>query len=359
MGDTRRLMGPGPSNPYPEAMAALAAPALSHEDPVFLDILDEVRRRLRIVFETANELTFPVSGTGSAAMETAFVNTITPGDTVVVAVNGFFGERMCDMALRCGANLVRVDFDWGAPVDAERLLAAHPDPAIIAVVHAETSTGARSDIAAVGEGKGDALLVVDCVTSLGAIPFRTDAWGVDIAFAATQKCLSVPAGLGPFTINERARRRLVARPGSWYLDLRLLAEHIATGGGRAYHHSAPVAAIRSLHGGLGAILDEGLDAVFARHETCGAALERGLVELGLEPDAAAGSRLPQLAAVWVPDGVDDAATRARLRDDHGIQIGGGLGRLAGEVWRIGCMGHTARMGNVDALLASLEALLAR
>src|SRR4051794_25309406 len=218
----RVLMGPGPCNPYPEVMAALGRPMLGHLDPDFVTILDETCERLRTVFATRNPMTLPVSGTGSAGMEAAFVNTVEPGDVVVVGVNGLFGERMCDVAARCGADVVRVDFEWGQPVEADAVLAAHPSPKVIAVVHAETSTGVRSDLEALGAGKGDALLLVDCVTSLGGIPFLVDDWGVDIAYGGTQKCLGVPPGLAPVTLGERARARRNTKPQSWYLDLGML-----------------------------------------------------------------------------------------------------------------------------------------
>ncbi|HEX8802716.1 MAG TPA: alanine--glyoxylate aminotransferase family protein [Acidimicrobiales bacterium] len=356
----RVLMGPGPCNPYPEATAALARPLLGHLDPEFVAVLDETCDRLRTVFRTANPMTLPVSGTGSAGMEAALVNVVAPGDPVVVGVNGVFGERLCEVADRCGARVVRVEAPWGRPVDPEALLAAHPHPRVIAVVHAETSTGVRSDVAPLGAGKGDALLLVDCVTSLGGIDVDVDGWGVDIAYAATQKCLGVAPGLAPLTVSERARERLVDRSRSWYLDLRLLGRYTGPAtGARVYHHTAPVAMIGSLHAGLGALLDEGLDAAHARHAECGRQLHEGLAALGLELFAAEGHRLPQLTTVWVPDGVDEAKARAALLDRYGIEIGGGLGEFAGRVWRIGCMGHTARPRNVTLLLAALAEVLDR
>src|SRR5436305_462737 len=220
----RVLMGPGPSNPYPEVMQALARPVVGHLDPDFLAILDETCDRLRAVFRTSNALTLPVSGTGSAGMETAFVNLVEPGDTVVVGVNGLFGERMCDVASRCGAEVVRVDEEWGRAIDPQRILDAHPSPKVVAVVHAETSTGVRNDVAPLGAGKGDALVLVDCVTSIGGIEVAVDAWRVDIAYAGTQKCLGVPPGLAPLTVSERARERFVERSQSWYLDRGMIGE---------------------------------------------------------------------------------------------------------------------------------------
>jgi alanine-glyoxylate transaminase / serine-glyoxylate transaminase / serine-pyruvate transaminase len=311
------------------------------------------------VFRTTNAMTLPLSGTGSAGMEAAFVNLVRPGDTVVVGVNGVFGARMCDVAGRCGAEVVAVDTPWGQPVDPERLLAAHPDPRIIAVVHAETSTGVRSDIAPLGEGKGDALLLVDCVTSLGGIDVDIDGWGVDVAYAGTQKCLGVPPGLAPLTVSDRARDRLVERSPSWYLDLRMIGRYTGPAtGARTYHHTAPVSMIMSLHAGLGALLDEGLDAAVARHAECGRLLQDGLVDLGFVLFAAEGHRLPELTTVWVPEGVDEAKARATLLDRHGIEVGGGLGEFDGRVWRIGCMGHTARPRNVTLLVGALAELMA-
>jgi len=355
----RLLMGPGPGNPYPEVAQAFARPLLGHLDPVFVDLLDETCARLRTVFRTDNPLTLPISGTGSAGMEAAFVNVVEPGAPVVVGVNGVFGQRMCEVAARCGADVVRVEVPWGEPVPADRLLSAHPSPAVIAVVHAETSTGVRTDVDELGRDKGDALLLVDCVTSLGGIRFEADAWGVDLAYSGTQKCLGVPPGLSPLTVSERARERIVPTPRSWYLDLNLIGRYTGPATGtRTYHHTAPTAMVAALHAGLGAVLDEGLEAGWARHEACGAQLSAGLEALGFRLFAAPGHRLPQLTTVWVPDGVDEAALRRLLLERHGIEVGGGLGEFAGRVWRVGCMGHTARPRNVVSLLGALDEVLA-
>ncbi|MCH8985860.1 MAG: alanine--glyoxylate aminotransferase family protein [Acidobacteria bacterium] len=353
----RILMGPGPCNPYPEAVSALGRPMLGHLDPEFLAVLDETNSRLQQVWQTQNPLTFPVSGTGSAGMEICLVNVIEPGDPVVIGVNGVFGARMVDVAERCGAVVTRVDFDWGQPVDAERLLAAHPNPKLIGVVHAETSTGVRSDLADLGANKGDALLLADCVTSLGGIPVEIDEWGVDLAYSGTQKCLGVAPGLAPVTVSERAREFIVDRPRSWYLDLNLISKYVSGEGARAYHHTAPISMIFSLHAGLGALLEEGLENAWTRHEACGKRLRDGLVDLGFELFAAEGHRLPELTTVVIPDGVDEGAIRTRLLGEYGIEIGGGLGVYAGKMWRIGCMGHTARLRNVELLLAALAELL--
>src|SRR5919199_1536113 len=358
----RTLLGPEPSNPYPEAVAALGYPLLGHLDPLFLGVLDETSDRLRKVFGTANRRTLPLSATGSAGMEAAFVNTVGPGDVVVVAVNGLFGQRMVDVASRCGAEVIGVEHEWGQPVDAARVLGAHPAPKLIAAVHAETSTGVRSDLAPLASGKGDALLLADCVTSLGGIPVRLDEWGVDLAYSGSQKCLGVPPGLAPFTINDRAWERRIARPQSWYLDLGLLrgyAGEAAGSGGRTYHHTAPTGMVVSLHAALGRILDEGLEAVHARHEEAGRMLHEGLEAMGLELFAAEGHRLPELTTVKVPDGVDSAAVRKELLERYDLEIGGGVGPYAATVWRIGLMGQNARPDTVTLVLGALKEVLGR
>jgi alanine-glyoxylate transaminase / serine-glyoxylate transaminase / serine-pyruvate transaminase len=355
-------MGPGPCNPYPEVMEAMARPVLGHLDPDFIDLMDEVGDRLRTVFRTGNRLTFAVSGTGSAGMEAAVVNFVGPRDTVVVGVNGVFGGRLCDVAERCGATVVRVDAAWGTPIDPQALLDAHPAPSMIAVVHAETSTGVRTDLAELGANKGDALLLADCVTSLGGIDLRIDDWGVDIAYSGTQKCLGVPPGLAPLTVSDRALGRLRERPQSWYLDLNMIARYVTGEGARAYHHTAPISMLYALHAGLGVLLAEGPEQVAARHQACGDALQTGLVERGFELFAQEGSRLPQLTSVRVPSarlpaGATESQVRSTLLTEYGIEIGGGLGELAGNGWRIGLMGHTARMRNVTLLLAALDQIL--
>jgi len=356
-------MGPGPSNPYPEVVAALTRPMLGHLDPEFLEVLDQTCGRLRAAFQTANALTLPVSGTGSAGMEAAFVNVVRPGDVVVVGVNGLFGERMCEVAGRLGAQVVRVEAPWGAPLDPEALLDAHPDPAVIAVVHAETSTGVRNDVEPLSGGTGDALVLVDAVTSLGGIPVDVEGWGVDLAYSGTQKCLGVPPGLAPLTVSERARARLVERPSSWYLDLGLISRYVEGGSGRTYHHTAPVSMIFALHAGLGVLLDEGLHGSWARHAACGRLLQDGLEKLGLTLVAPVDHRLPQLTTVRVPGdlpaGMSEADVRRALLQRYGIEIGAGVGPMAGTAWRIGCMGHTARPRNVELLLGALAEVLGR
>lgn len=350
----RRLFGPGPTNAYPEATAALGLPLLGHLDPRFIEIIDETCDYLRQVWGTQNARTLPLSATGSAGMEAAFVNTVTDGDVAVIAVNGLFGERMCDVAERCGAQVVRVEHEWGTPVDAQRVLDAHPSPKVIAAVHAETSTGVRSDLAALGAGKGDALLIADAVTSIGGIELLADDWGIDVGYAGTQKCLGVAPGLAPFTISERAFERRVERPRSWYLDLGMLGGYVGGAtGARTYHHTAPVAMVASLHAGLRRILAEGLPAVWARHQAAGDALQTGLQQMGLELFAQEGYRLPELTTVKVPAGVDSAKVRAYLLERYSIEIGAGVGAFATSVWRIGLMGPNANPASVQLLLAAL------
>jgi alanine-glyoxylate transaminase/serine-glyoxylate transaminase/serine-pyruvate transaminase len=359
----RLLMGPGPSNPYPEVAVAFARPLLGHMDPEFLALLDDTMARLRAVFRTANQLTLPMSGTGSAGMETCFVNLLEPGDTAIVGANGVFGDRMCEVARRCGADVVRVDAPWGTALDPQRLLdaqRAHPGARVVAVVHAETSTGVENDIAPLAVLRDtDTLLLVDTVTSLGGIPVEIDAWGVDASYSGTQKCLGVPPGLSPVTFSPRAVERLQARTTpvqSWYLDLSLIADYV-TGDARVYHHTAPVAMVFALHAALGAVLDEGLDAAWARHRAAGERLQRELPGLGFRLVVDEGHRLPELTTAWLPDGTEDAALRKALLETYGIEVGGGLGEFAGKAWRIGLMGHTARDRNVTTFLGALRELL--
>jgi len=357
----RLLLGPGPSNPYPEVMEAFARPVLGHLDPDFLTVLDEIAERLRVVFRTGNVLTLPISGTGSAGMEACFVNLLEPGDTAIVGVNGVFGERMCEVARRCGADVVRVEAPWGHAIDPQQLLdahAQHPDARVLAVVHAETSTGVENDIAPLRALQDtETLLLVDTVTSLGGIPVDVDGWGVDAVYSGTQKCLGVPPGLAPVSFSARAVERVRSRRApaqSWYLDLALLADYVGTA--RRYHHTAPISMLYALHAGLGVLLDEGLEAAWERHRRAGSLLQDALGELGFRPFALQ-RRLPQLTSVWLPDGVDDAKVRGELRTRFDIEVGGGLGQLAGKGWRIGLMGHGARERSVRALVGALEAIV--
>jgi alanine-glyoxylate transaminase/serine-glyoxylate transaminase/serine-pyruvate transaminase len=316
------------------------------------------------VFRTKNALTLPISGTGSAGMEACFVNLLEPGDTAIVGVNGVFGERMADVGRRCGADVIRVEEAWGRALDPQRLIDAqreHPHARLLAVVHAETSTGVENDIAPLAAiADTDTLLVVDTVTSLAGIPVEVDGWRVDACYAGTQKCLGVPPGLAPLTFGERAVERLRNRshpPQSWYLDLGLIGAYVG-GSTRRYHHTAPIVMIYSLHAGLGAVLDEGLDAVWERHRRVGARLHRELPELGFRLAAEKGHQLPELTTAWLPEGADDAALRKNLLETYGIEVGGGLGEFAGLAWRIGLMGNSARDRSVTALLGALRELLA-
>jgi alanine-glyoxylate transaminase/serine-glyoxylate transaminase/serine-pyruvate transaminase len=360
----RLLLGPGPSNPYPEAVSALTRPVLGHLDPEFLALLDETMERLRSVFRTKNALTLPISGTGSAGMEACFVNLLEPGDTAIVGVNGVFGDRMAEVARRCGAEVVRVEEAWGRAIDPQRLIDAqreHPDARLVAVVHAETSTGVENDIAPLAAiADTDTLLVVDTVTSLAGIPVEVDGWRIDACYSGTQKCLGVPPGLAPLTFGERALDRLrnrVHAPQSWYLDLGLIGAYVG-GSTRRYHHTAPIVMIYSLHAGLGAVLDEGLDAVWERHRRVGARLHAELPALGFRLAAEQGHQLPELTTAWLPEGADDAALRKALLETYSIEVGGGLGEFSGKAWRIGLMGHSARDRSVTALLGAVRELLA-
>jgi alanine-glyoxylate transaminase/serine-glyoxylate transaminase/serine-pyruvate transaminase len=337
---------------------------LGHLDPEFLALLDETCAWLREAFRTANALTLPISGTGSAGMEACFVNLVEPGDRVIIGVNGVFGGRMCDVALRCGATVTRVDELWGRSIDPQRLLdaqKAEPHARLVAVVHAETSTGVINEIAPLRAlQETGTLLLVDAVTSLGGIPVEIDAWGVDAVYSGTQKCLGVPPGLAPLSFSPRAVERVRTRrtpAQSWYLDLGLIGEYV--GAERRYHHTAPISMIYALHAGLSVLRAEGLEAAWARHARVGAKLQDALPELGFRLFAEAGHRLPELTTAWLPDGADDAGLRAALRDRYDIEVGSGLGDLAGKGWRVGLMGHGARDRSVVTLLGALRELLPR
>lgn len=364
----RLLMGPGPSPVHPGTLAALAKPTLGHLDPVFVGLMDETKGLLQRTFLTENRLTMPVSGPGTAGMEGAVANLVEPGATAVVCRNGVFGDRLRQMVERAGGTAVMVDAEWGRAVDPDALadvLGDHPEAETVAFVHAETSTGALSDaaaLAAVAREHG-CLTVCDTVTSLGGVPVRVDDWGLDAVYSGTQKCLSAPPGLSPVTYSaaalDRVRRRAEPVP-SWFLDVSLVAAYWDPDGPkRAYHHTAPVNMVYALHHALVRLHDEGLEATWARHRAMHAALAAGLEALGLTFVVPETERLPQLNAVYVPEGVDDAAVRRRLLDEHGLEIGGGLGDLAGKAWRIGLMGEGARPDAVRRCLGALEAVLDR
>jgi alanine-glyoxylate transaminase/serine-glyoxylate transaminase/serine-pyruvate transaminase len=360
----RILMGPGPSNVAPRVLAAMAQPTIGHLDPEFLALMDETMALLRHVFQTHNPLTFPVSGTGSAGMEAAFVNLLEPGDRVVVGVNGVFGERMCEVAARCGATVRRVEAEWGRPLDPDDVEAAvrETSPKIVAIVHAETSTGVRTDLNVIRQSAhaADALLLVDCVTSLGGVPLEIDGMGIDVAYSGTQKCLGCPPGLAPVTFGERSLQRFDARTSkvqSWYLDIGMIRKYWS--GERLYHHTAPINAIYGLREALRLILEEGLEARIERHARNAAALHAGLEAMGLKLFAQEGHRLPSLTTVWIPEGADDAAVRGALLNEFNLEIGGGLGPVKGKVWRLGLMGETSTPRNVFYFLSCLERLLRR
>ncbi|TMB55447.1 MAG: alanine--glyoxylate aminotransferase family protein [Deltaproteobacteria bacterium] len=357
---TRLLLGPGPSEVHPRVLRAMSASLVGHLDPAFIAMMEEVKALLRFVFATGNTLTFPVSGTGSAGMEACIVNLVEPGDAVVVGVNGVFGTRMADVIERAGGVAVRVEAPWGRVVRPEQVEAALRNcgrPKLVALVHAETSTGAwqpLADAARLAHEHG-ALFLADCVTSLGGAPVEIDGWGIDAAYSGTQKCLSCPPGLAPITFGPRALEVLhkrKTRVQSWYLDFRLLSQY--WGEERVYHHTAPISMNYALREALRLVAEEGLEARFARHRKNHEALAAGLGTLGLALAAEEGHRLPMLNAVTVPDGVDEARVRTRLLAEHGIEIGGGLGPMKGKVWRIGLMGESSRRAHVLAVLAALE-----
>ncbi len=360
----RLLMGPGPSGVHPRVLEALSIPIVGHLDPQFLAVMDRIQEMLRRLFRTENRLTIAVSGTGSSGMESAFVNVVEPGDEVLVCVNGVFGNRMSDIVERIGGVLHRIDRPWGEvfePAEIEEALQRHPDVKVVAIVHAETSTGALQPLEEIGElcRRDDRLFLVDCVTSLGGERFEADEWNIDVAYSGTQKCLSCPPGLAPVTFSERAVDKLKSRQTkvvSWYLDLSMI-EKYWTDGERAYHHTAPISMNYALHEALCLVHEEGLEARWERHRRNSAALVAGLEALGFSLFAQQGHRLPMLNAVWIPEGVDDAGFRKALLEDYDIEIGGGLGEVAGKIWRIGLMGETSSRENIMTFLGALEALL--
>ncbi|AWM76495.1 pyridoxal-phosphate-dependent aminotransferase family protein [Phenylobacterium parvum] len=356
----RILMGPGPSDVSPRVLAALARPTVGHLDPAFQDLMEEIKAALARLFNAPGHACVPLPAPGTAGMEAALMNLLEPGDRAVIAVNGVFGGRMVDMAGRAGAEVVRVDAPWGQPVDVaavEAALASGPAK-VLAFVHAETSTGVRSDAAALCAlaRRHGALSIVDCVTSLGGVPVDAAAWDADVLYSGTQKCLSAPPGLSPVAFSPRALEAVAARKSpvrNWLLDVSLLMSYWGGEGGRTYHHTAPINALYGLHESLVALFEEGQQAVFVRHARMHEALVAGLEALGLEMLVAPEHRLPQLNTVRIPEGVDEAAVRARMLERWDLEIGAGLGPLKGQVWRIGLMGASASPWHVRLCLTAL------
>lgn len=362
----RTLMGPGPSDVSPRVLGALARPTIGHLDPVFVQLMDEIKVLLQYAFQTSNELTLPISAPGSAGMEACFVNLVSPGDKVIVCQNGVFGGRMKENVERCGAIAIMVEDSWGEPVSVDKVVAAfdeHPDASILAFVHAETSTGVRSDAAALCKlaTERNALSIVDAVTSLGGIEVLVDSWGADAVYSGTQKCLSCIPGISPVTFSARAAdsiRKRESKVQSWFLDMQLVMGYWGGSSKRAYHHTAPVNDLYALHESLVMLQEEGLEAAHARHRRNHEALVAGLEAMGLAMLVAPEYRLPQLNSVLIPDGVDDAAVRNTLLQEFDLEIGAGLGALAGKTWRIGLMGFASSERNVVYCLNALEAALA-
>ena len=361
----RTLMGPGPSDVPQRILDAMARPTIGHLDPAFVDMMEQLKTLLRYAFQTENALTFPVSGPGSVGMETCFVNLIEPGDKVIVCRNGVFGGRMVENVQRSGGIAVVVEDAWGTAVDPNKLedaLKANPDAKIVAFVHAETSTGAQSDAAALAgiARRHGCLTIVDTVTSLGGSPLKVDEWGLDAVYSGSQKCLSCTPGLSPVTFSERAVERVKTRKTkvqSWFMDLNLVLGYWGGAGKRTYHHTAPINPLYGLHEALVILKEEGLENAWARHRSNHEALKAGVEAMGLQFLVKAQDRLPQLNTITLPPGVDDAAARARLLNDYNLEIGAGLGDLAGKVWRIGLMGYSSRPENVTLCLRALKDVL--
>lgn len=361
----RTLMGPGPSDVSPRVLGALARPTIGHLDPLFVQLMDEIKELLQYAFQTKNELTLPISAPGSAGMEACFVNLLSPGDKVIVCQNGVFGGRMKENVERCGATAVMVEDTWGEPVSVDKVIAAfdqHPDTDVLAFVHAETSTGVRSDAATLCElaSERDALSIVDVVTSLGGIEVLVDDWGADAVYSGSQKCLSCVPGIAPVTFSARAVDRINnrgARVQSWFLDMQLIMGYWGGSSKRAYHHTAPVNDLYALHESLVMLQEEGLETAHQRHRRNHEGLVAGLEAMGLVMAVAPEFRLPQLNSALIPEGVDDAALRTTLLQEFDLEIGAGLGVLAGKTWRIGLMGFASNERNVVYCLNALEAVL--
>ena len=361
----RTLMGPGPSDVNPRILEAMSRPTIGHLDPAFIAMMDETKEMLRYAFQTDYALTMPVSAPGSAGMETCFVNLVEPGDKVIVCQNGVFGGRMKENVERCGATAIMVEDEWGKAVDVNKVeaaLKANPDARVLAFVHAETSTGAISDAEALAKlgHAHDCLVISDSVTSLGGSPLKVSEWGLDAVYSGTQKCLSCTPGLSPVTFSDRAVEFVKNRKStvqSWFMDLNLVLGYWGGGGKRAYHHTAPINALYGLHEALVVLEEEGIENAWQRHQSNHLALRAGVEAMGLSFVVDEAERLPQLNSVSIPDGVDDAAVRGRLLNDYSLEIGAGLGPMAGKIWRIGLMGYASNSKNVLFCLGALDAVL--
>ncbi|MCB0578493.1 MAG: alanine--glyoxylate aminotransferase family protein [Phaeodactylibacter sp.] len=359
----RILMGPGPSDVHPRVLKAMATPLIGHLDPEFVTVMDDIKAMAQLTFQTQNHLTFVVSAPGSAGMETCLVNLLEPGDEALICIHGVFGGRMADIAERCGAKVSRVEAPWGEPIDPEQVKRAleNSRPKLVAIVHAETSTGVLQPLEEIGRMAKDAgaLFVVDAVTSYCGAEVKVDEWGIDAIYSGTQKCLSAPPGLSPVSFSERAVEALEQRRTkvqSWFLDLSLVKSYWA-GAKRTYHHTAPVSSMFALREAYRLVLEEGLENRFARHRRNHELLKTELEAMGFEFLVKPGYRLPMLNAVVIPPGVDDAATRKQLLDDYNIEIGGGLGKFAGKIWRIGLMGQSSTANHVHMLSSALREML--
>ncbi len=363
----RLLLGPGPSNVHPRVYRAMMAPVIGYLDPQFLQLLDDTQRPLRALFRTENDMSIAVSGTGTAGMETAVYNVIEPGDRAIVGMNGFFGDRIAQMARRCGGEVTPIEAEWGRiiePEQVEEALKANPGAKLVAIVHGETSTGILQPLEEISRiaHAHDALLLVDAVTSLAGCDLRIDDWGVDVCLSGTQKCLSAPPGMAPLTLSPQAMEVVTKRKEpvrSWYVDVSMLRNYWGAGKARVYHHTPPMTMLYALREALRIVLEEGLETRIVRHRRHAEALWAGVEAMGLQLHAQEGYRLPSLTTVRVPEGIDEMTLRRGLLQEHNIEVGGGIGALQGQVWRIGLMGYNATVQNVLGLLYALETELAR
>ena len=361
----RLLMGPGPSDVHTRILNAMARQTIGHLDPAFIDMMDETKQMLQYAFITENELTMPISAPGSAGMEACFANLVEPGDKVIVCINGVFGTRMKENVIRVGGEAIIINDEWGKPVDSQKVeqaLIDNPDAKIVAFVHAETSTGAISDAKSICKlaQQHSCLTIVDAVTSLAGSELRVDDWGIDAIYSGSQKCLSAMPGLSPVSFSDKAINKFTHRKTpvtSWFLDLNLVMGYWGKGAKRAYHHTAPVNTLYGLHESLVMLTEEGLENSWSRHKENHLFLKAGLSELGISYLVDESSRLPQLNSIYIPEGSDDAKVRSSLINDFNIEIGAGLGDLAGKIWRIGLMGHTSRKENVELCLKALKEVL--